>query len=65
MLVKHTPKPDFDAFVWAMWLSFLRCPTNPNPDIDGMFDLGAIDAPRSVNQRLKRGTPYSICEGPR
>jgi len=63
MLVKHTPKPGFDASVWSMWILFLRCPNNPNPDIDGMYDLGEIDCPKMEHQRLLRETPYSVCKG--
>jgi len=51
-------KPDFDAFVAAMFLMFARAPRKPEPDVDGFFELGEIgDAPEKVWTRL---TPYSI-----
>ncbi len=65
MLVKYTPKRDIDRLVLAYWLLFLRCPSSPGPDVDGMYDLGTIDNPRMDGQRLDRETPYSVCKGAR
>jgi hypothetical protein len=47
-----------EDYVAAMWLLFLRCPGHENRDIDGMFDLGTIDNPRS-DRGIDRPTPYS------
>jgi hypothetical protein len=53
-------EPDFDAFVTAMWLMFCRAPRNPNPDVDGMFELGETgEAPEKNFERL---TPYSLAK---
>jgi hypothetical protein len=65
MSVKYAPKAEFDAFIYAMWLLFLLQSSNPEPDIDGKFDLGTIDNPRMQHQRLNRESPYSLCTGVR
>ena len=55
-LVKHAPG-DFDSFVHAMWTLFLLQSSKPEPNIDGMYDLGAInDAPEKT---WTKSTPYS------
>jgi hypothetical protein len=62
-MAKYASPRDFDAFVYGMWILFLLQSSNPEPDIDGKFDLGQIDSPRMEHQRLQRETPYSICKG--
>ena len=59
-LVKATPKPDFDAFVAAMFLMWARSPRNPNPDLDGFYNLGEIGT--DTNKNWTRATPYSPTE---
>ena len=56
-LVKVAPKPDLDAFLLAMFLMYARAPRNPNPEIDGHFDLGEIGQDREKN--WSKFTPYS------
>ena len=60
-LTRYSPEPqrggDFDTFVAAMWLVFLRTPANPNPDLAGFFDLG--DVGEVAEKNLQKSTPYS------
>ena len=60
---KSQKPPDYDSFLTAMFLMFARAPRNPNPDIDGSFNLGEIGQDAFPDQRLLRDTPYSICRG--
>jgi len=62
-LVKFAPKQDFDTFLSAMFLIWARTPREPNPDLDGSFNLGEIGETALQDQRLLRDTPYSICKG--
>jgi hypothetical protein len=55
---KPGPKPDPDAFLLAMFLMFARAPRNPNPDVDGSFNLGEIGQDREKD--WERLTPYSL-----
>ncbi len=64
-LTRYSPEPhktrDFDAFVSAMWLIFLRTPANPDPDLeDGFFELGEVGEAREKN--FSRTTPYSLAQ---
>jgi hypothetical protein len=52
--------PDFDAFVTAMFLMWARAPRNPNPELDGSFNLGEIGSDATKN--WTRATPYSPTE---
>jgi hypothetical protein len=53
------PRPaDFDAFVLAMWLLFVRAPSKSEIDADGSFDLLEIGAARE--KEWTRLTPYSL-----
>jgi hypothetical protein len=54
--VKHAPG-GFDTFVCAMWILFPLQSSKPEPDIDGMYNLRAInDAPEKT---WTKSTPYS------
>jgi hypothetical protein len=59
-LVKVTPKRDFDTFVSAMFLIWARAPRNPNPDLDGSFNLGEIGA--APEKSWTKATPYSLSQ---
>ena len=56
--VKSQKPPDYDAFLTAMFLMFARAPRNPNPDVDGSFNLGEIGQDREKD--WERLTPYSL-----
>lgn len=57
---KSNPKRDYDAFLTAMFLMFARAPRNPNPDLDGSFNLGEIGQDRE--KEWERLTPYSLAK---
>jgi len=57
----ETVREQHEEFVNAMWALFLIQNANPNPDIDGMFDLGVISDARP--NQWTRLTPYSIAQG--
>ena len=57
MLAKHTPKPDFDSFVYGMLILYLLQPSKSEPDLDGMYDLGEINGVPEKN--WTKSTPYS------
>jgi hypothetical protein len=59
LAIAHSQKPpDSDAFLTAMFLMFARAPRNPNPDVDGSFNLGEIGQDREKD--WERLTPYSL-----
>ncbi len=62
-LLKISPRPDFDAFLTAMFLMWARTPRKAEPDLDGAFDLGEVGETPFEGQRLLRDTPYSPCRG--
>jgi hypothetical protein len=62
-VAKPEKPPDYETFLTAMLLMFARAPRNPNPDVDGSFNLGEIGQDAFEDQRLLRDTPYSICRG--
>ena len=39
-IVRAAPTSEDRAFILGMWILYLLAPTEPNPDIDGFFDLG-------------------------
>jgi len=57
----ETAQEQHEEFVNAMWALFLIQNANPNPDFDGMFDLGVISDARP--NQWTRLTPYSIAQG--
>jgi hypothetical protein len=55
-IVKYQSKPNVEAFIWAMWLMFLRAPdrkTGPGECVD----LGEVGVVREKN--WTRVSPYS------
>lgn len=56
------PEDAHAAFMQAMWLLFLRCPADANPDEAGFYDLKEIGEARSGG-KVRRWCPYSPCEG--
>jgi hypothetical protein len=56
--VKTHEAKQHEEFVNQMWALFLAQSANPNPDIDGMFDLGVISD--ASTKQWSRVTPYSI-----
>jgi len=57
------PKEDHERFLLAMWLIFATRPGKAEPEEDGSFFVGEINDARITDQRLRRVTPYSTCEG--
>lgn len=55
--------PNFDAFVWSMWLLFMSRPRNVEPEPDGSYFIGDVGETPMKYQRLERETPYSVCKG--
>ncbi len=49
-----------DQLIWAYWILYGRTPKNPEPDADGMYNLGELgaDAPKT----WERLTPYSLAK---
>ena len=62
-IMRSDARKNFEQFVLAMYLLYLRAPSDPEPNPDGSFDLGEIGDVRLNDQRLLRDTPYSICRG--
>ena len=58
----HT-EDDFDRFVLGMFLLYATRPRKQDSEPDGSFFIGEVGDARLENQRLSRGTPYSICKG--
>jgi len=56
-LKKFETRNQREEYNRMMWLVFLLQSNNPNPDIDGMYDLRTMnDAP---NRNWTKPTPYS------
>lgn len=51
------------AFLLRIFLLWLSRPSQREPDEDGSYFIGCIEDPRLQDQRLKRETPYSVCQG--
>lgn len=56
----ETAQQKHDKFVNRMWALFLAQNANPNPDTDGMFDLGVISD--ACPKQWARITPYSVAQ---
>ena len=54
----RTPEEVHNDYINAMWLLFLQCPGRENRDVDGKFDLGTIENPRS-DRGIERWCPYA------
>ncbi len=57
LIKSRRPDPDFDTFIFALWLMYLRAPatrTAPGEQVD----LGEIGEDRS-SRGVDRPTPYS------
>jgi hypothetical protein len=46
-----------DAYIWAMFLLWAKCPRECEPDADGMYNLG--DVGFAPEKSFKPVTPYS------
>jgi hypothetical protein len=63
IITRQPEHSNFDAFVWAMFLLWARCPRKSDPESDGSYWLGEIGNTRLQDQRMERETPYSVCKG--
>jgi hypothetical protein len=60
IILARQSQPDREAYIQAMWLRFLLAPAKPNPELDGMYNLGEIGSDAKKN--WSRATPYSRTE---
>ncbi len=56
--VEKSPRDAQEAYIAAMFLMFARAPRDPNPDVDGMFELGEVGS--TPEKSFERLTPYSL-----
>jgi len=65
MNIEKKSQPEFDPeqHVLAMYLLYATRPGNAEPDETGAYFIGEVGEAQLSDQRLQRGTPYSICEG--
>jgi len=63
MKTPRPAQPDFDSFVWGMYLLWASRPSKRNSEPDGSYFIGEITQPRLQDQRINRETPYSVCMG--
>jgi hypothetical protein len=59
-IVRYQPKPDVDAFLWAMFLLWASRPTKQNSEPDGSYFIGDVGGAREKN--WERLTPYSLVQ---
>ena len=62
-IIKHATQNTEDereARIRAYWLLFLRCPSNPAPDVDGFYNLGEVGT--APEKTFERFCPYSLAE---
>jgi hypothetical protein len=67
-IIKRQREPhfDFDAFVWAMWITFCSTPQKPGSDENGFYDLAEIGTVPDKN--WSKASPYSpaqVSPGPK